>query len=419
MEEYSNTAIVIGAGVVGLATAVFLQRAGKSVTVIDPFPPAGGCSFGNAGMISPNSVVPMSMPGMLRRVPGWVLDPAGPLVVRKQYLLSLMPWLLKWIRAGRLDKALEISDGLRALSKDTHAYWLELVGPQRYADLVRPEGQVHLAEGDVPGGRRAAAECAIHARHGVRFDFLSTADIRRLFPGIAGDISHGYLVPGNGYTTNPARLVASVGETFVREGGVLVSERALKLVPEGTGITVLTNTSNRRAKDVVVAAGAFSDELLRPLGIKVPLEAERGYHAMLPEANLTSLRPLIFKSRGFAMTPMENGVRVAGTVEFTYRHEAPDQARALQLASKAKRLFPGLTHGEPTLWMGSRPSLPDSLPIIGPVTSIRGLHLAFGNGSTGMTTGPATARLAADMVVGGNSRIDPRPYQLNRQALRH
>lgn len=414
MKEANKKTVVIGAGVVGMATALFLQRGGRQVTVIDPHPPAGGCSFGNAGMISANNAAPISMPGMLTRVPGWLLDPTGPLVLRKRYLLRVMPWLAKWIHAGRINRVLEISDAMHALHKDTHLYWQELVGSQRYTELIRRNGQVHLAATNDMPSRNAAAERTIRERRGTLVDVLGPDDIRRMFPGIAPDITRGVIIPGNGFTTNPARLVNSIGEAFVREGGIFASEKALKLIPREGAIMVMTNIANHIVADVVVAAGAWSLELLKPLGIDLPLEAERGYHAMLPDPNIDLQYTLTVRSRGFGMTPMETGIRVAGTVEFTDKNSPPDEVQAQRFIPKAKKLFPELTHGEPRLWMGMRPSLPDSLPVIGRVKHIPGLHLAFGSSHAGMTAGPATGRLAADQVLGIQSKIDLTPYRADR-----
>ncbi|WP_167760274.1 NAD(P)/FAD-dependent oxidoreductase [Paraburkholderia pallida] len=414
MESWDNKVVVVGAGVVGMATALFLLRGGKQVTVIDPFPPAGGCSFGNSGMISANNAAPIAMPGMLPRVPGWLLDPLGPLVLRKRYLLHLMPWLAKWIRAGNINRVLEISDAMHALNKDAHGYWKELVGAQRYGELVRRNGQVHLAATNDMPSRNAAVERAIRERHGFEAELLGPEEIRKMFPGIASDVTKGVLIPGNGFTTNPRRLVGSIGEAFLQEGGQLISEKVQKLIPREGRIMVMSNTSNYEVADVVVAAGAWSADLLAPLGITVPLEGERGYHAMLPDANIDLQYTLSFRSRGFGMTPMETGIRVAGTIEFTFRDAPPDETLAQRFIPKAKLLFPDLTHGEPRLWMGVRPSLPDSLPLVGPVERIPGLHLAFGNSHFGMTGGPATARLAADLVLRAKPTIDAVPYRLSR-----
>ena len=413
MTRDDASAIVLGAGVVGVATALYLRRAGYEVTIIDPLPPAGGASYGNAGMISADTAAPIAMPGMLRKVPGWLRDSDGPLVVRPGYLPTALPWLLRWLREGRLARVLEVSDALRALHKDAFAHWQDLVGPRVFGDLIRRSGQIHLwdAEEEPPG---AAVERRIRERHGLSAQTLTADDLRQMLPGLSRDVKRGLLVPGNGYTLDPARLVAAVADTFQREGGTIVAERALKIIPREGGHMVMTNIANRSAAKVVVATGAWSKALLGPLGISVPLETERGYHAMLPAPSIEPRYTISYKSRGFGLTPMEGGLRAAGTVEFAGLDAPPDKTRAERLAEHARRLFPGLEHGQPRYWIGFRPSTPDSLPVLGAVPSHPGLFLAFGHGHFGMTGGPPSARLVADLMTGRPTAIDPQPYALGR-----
>src|SRR5690242_13654463 len=176
--------LVIGAGVVGLSTALYLRRAGLEVTVLDPLGPAGGASFGNAGMLSPDTATPIAMPGMLRKVPGWLRDPLGPLAVRPSYLPRAVPWLLQWIKAGRIDRVLAISDAMRALHRDTLTCWRDLLGDAAYRDLLRPSGQVHVWEGD-DSSPTEAIEQQIRDRHGIEAQKLHADDLRQMFPGIA------------------------------------------------------------------------------------------------------------------------------------------------------------------------------------------------------------------------------------------
>lgn len=413
MSRGKQDAIVLGAGVVGLATAVYLRRAGCAVTVVDPLPPGTAASFGNAGMISADTAAPIAMPGMLGKVPGWLRDKKGPLVVDPAYFKTALPWLLRWVAAGRLDRVLKISDALRALHKDTFECWQDLVGPEVFGDLIRRTGQVHIwdVEEESPG---AAVERQIRERHGLTAEVLTTDDLQQMLPGISRDVKRGLLVPGNGYTVNPGRLVGALADALRHEGGDIVAERAMKIIPGEGGHMVMTNVANRSAAHVVVAAGAWSKELLNPLGIAVPLETERGYHAMLPSPSIEPRYTVSYKSRGFGVTPMEGGLRAAGTVEIAGLHAPPDERRALVLAERARALFPGLEHGEPRLWMGFRPSMPDSLPVLGPVRSLPGLFLAFGHGHFGMTGGPPSARLVSALVTGRATPVDPTPYSIAR-----
>lgn len=409
-----HPALIIGAGVVGLSTALYLQRAGVQVTVLDPLGPAGGASFGNAGMLSPDTATPIAMPGMLRKVPGWLRDPLGPLVVRPSYLPRALPWLLQWVKAGRLERVLAISDAMRALHRETLTYWRELLGETLYRELIRPSGQVNVWEGDDVSPTEAI-EQQIRVRHGIAVQPLSADDLRQMFPGLARNITRGLLVPGNGYTVSPQRIVHTLADLFRREGGTIVAERAMKLIPrEGGGYIVMTNLANRSANEVVVAAGAWSAQLLSPLGIRVPLETERGYHAMLFSPSVTPPLPISSKTRAFFMTPMEDGLRIAGTVEIAGLDAPPDERRAKILVEHARRLFPALQASEVRYWMGYRPSTPDSLPILGSVPTRPGLYLAFGHGHFGMSGGPPSGRLLARMMTGQAPQIDPAPYSVQR-----
>jgi D-amino-acid dehydrogenase len=411
-------AIVIGAGVAGLSTALYLQRAGVSVAVIDPLPPAGGASFGNAGLLSPDTAVPIALPGMLRKVPGWLADPLGPLSVRPSYFPHALPWLLRWIEAGRAHRVMEISNAMRALHRGALDCWKELLGPELYGGLIRPSGQVQVWEGEAESAS-AQLEHQIRERHGIRADPLTADDLRQMFPGIAREVTRGLLTPGNGYTVSPQRSVRTLGELFRQEGGALINERAMKLIPRaGSGWTVMTKTANRSSDQVVIAAGAWSRQLLDPLGIKVPLETERGYHAMLFEPEVTLPLPISNKTRAFGMTPMEDGLRVAGTVEIAGLDAPPNEERAKVLVQHAKRMFPALKGEKVRYWMGFRPSTPDSLPILGAAPGRPGLHFVFGHGHFGMSGGPPSGRLVARMMTGQGPGIDPTPYAAQRLGMR-
>jgi D-amino-acid dehydrogenase len=407
-------AIVIGAGVAGLSTALYLQRAGVAVAVIDPLGPAGGASFGNAGLLSPDTAVPIALPGMLRKVPGWLTDPLSPLSVRPSYFPRALPWLLRWIESGRLSRVLAISDAMRALHRESLGCWQELLGPALYRDLIRPVGQVQVWEGAADTAN-AVVERQVRERHGIRCEELNADDLGQMFPGIAREVTRGLLVPGNGFTVSPQRSVQTLGELFLQEGGVLINERAMKLIPcEGGGWMVMTNVANRSAEHVVIAAGAWSGQLLDPLGIKVALETERGYHAMLFSPEVMPALPISNKTRAFGVTPMEDGLRVAGTVEISGLDAPPNEERAKILVQHARRMFPALTGAQVRYWMGFRPSTPDSLPILGAAPDRPGLHLVFGHGHFGMTGGPPSGRMVARLITGQAPGIDPTPYAAQR-----
>jgi D-amino-acid dehydrogenase len=389
---------VIGAGVVGLSTALYLRRSGRDVTIIDPLPPPGGASYGNAGMISADTSVPIALPGMLRKVPSWLTDPLGPLAVRPSYFPKALPWLMRWIAASRMPRVLEISDAMRALHKDAFLCWKELLGPQNFADLVRPAGQVHVWETDAetPG---ATLERQLRERQGIASQALTSDDLRQMFPGISTAVRRGVLVPGNGYTVSPQRIVQTLHRLFLEAGGRVVPESVMKIMPrEGGGYDLMTNVGFHTAQQIVVAAGAWSVRLLKPLGVSVPLETERGYHVMLPTPNVSLTTTLSNKSRSFGVTPMEQGLRVAGTVEIAGLDAPPDERRAKALLANVRTMFPDVNTDGHRFWMGFRPSTPDSLPIVGEVAGRPGLFLAVGHGHFGMTGGPPSGRLLSQLI---------------------
>jgi glycine/D-amino acid oxidase-like deaminating enzyme len=414
MSDDASCILVIGAGVAGLSTALYLQRSGRSVTVIDPTP-AGGASFGNAGMISADTTVPIALPGMLRQVPGWLFDPLGPLAVRAAYFPKALPWLLRWVAAGRMARVLEISDALRALHRDAFACWKELLGEQHFYQLIRPVGQVQVWESETET-QGAALERQIRERHGIVSEQLSADDLRQMFPGISRKIRRGILMPGNGYTVDPQRLVRTLGDLLVEAGGEIACERAMKIIArEGEpGYAIMTNVAYRLARAVVVAAGAWSRQLLDPLGVRLPLETERGYHAMLPSPGIEMKTTISNKTRSFGLTPMASGLRIAGTVEIAGLEAPPDERRAKVLLEHVRGMFPDVDLRDHSLWMGFRPSTPDSLPILGPAPDRQGLFLAFGHGHFGMTGGPPSGRLVCRLINGQEPGIDPAPYAASR-----
>lgn len=405
--------IVVGAGIVGLSTAIYLQRDGYRVAILDSLPAGGGTSFGNSGLISNDTAVPIAQPGMLRKVPGWLLNPEGPLVVRPRYLPTLSPWLARWVRASSLPNVLRISDAMRALNRDSLACWRELLGEPVFSSLIRSVGQVRIWEG---GGAESKVEMLIAKRHGIEVRPLDAKELQSLYPGISREIKRGMMVPGNAHTVSPQRLVQALANSFLKNQGKFIHEKLLKIIPSeaSDGYLLMTNISNRTCGKVVVATGAWSKELLVPLGIQVPLESERGYHAMLPDPSITLPMPLSVKNRGFGLTSMEEGLRVTGTVEFAGLAAPPNERRAMALVQHAKRIFPALRAGEPKYWMGHRPSTPDTLPVLGEASSHRGLYFAFGHGHFGVTAGPPSGKLVSTLIAGRSPVIDASLYSIKR-----
>jgi D-amino-acid dehydrogenase len=407
----TGSVAVIGAGIVGLACALNLQRAGCTVTIFDPNPPGRGASFGNTGLINADAHMPVAIPGMLRNVPRWLADPMGPVTVRPRYALKAAPWLFRWLLASRASEARRNGRALRALHTHNHEEYRRLLGP-RYGDLIRSLGSVLLLD-DLPGAAERFG-AALRDELGVQADLIGSDDLRQLYPDMAPVIRRALFFPRNGNTVSPTRLTATLAELFVEAGGRFDRRHVARVQPANDGIELFPAGSSVRTAIAVVAAGAHSRTLLDPLGVRIPLETERGYHLHLSGPNVTLRVPLIYKARGMAMTSMEDGLRLAGTVEIGGLDAAPDLRRAHALLGHARILFPHLAAGSESPWMGFRPSLPDSVAAIGPAPRIPRLFVATGHGHDGMIGAPATGRLIAELVTGAPPHIDPAPYSLQR-----
>ncbi|HZS82749.1 MAG TPA: FAD-dependent oxidoreductase [Stellaceae bacterium] len=412
--------VVIGAGVVGMAAASFLQRDGHRVTVIDPGGPGEGASFGNAGCLNGSSVVPMSMPGMLSSVPRWLLDPEGPLVIRWRYLPVIAPWLWRFIRAGEPAKVEAQARALRSLLAPSVDAYLSLARDAGAADLIHRAGHLWVYQSEASFAKDTAA-MELRRRNGVTVDDLGEDELRQMEPSLSRAYRRGRFVAENGHVGNPHRLVKSLAEALVRNGGRVLRERAFGFEFAGGKVSAVRSEGGiHKADRVVVAAGAWSKPFAAALGDKVPLDTERGYHIVLRDPEVVPRMPVSSAEGKFVATPMETGLRMAGTVEFAGLEAPPDWRRARMLLKQARAMFPGLPPEVPeerlSLWMGFRPSLPDSLPVIGPATRHPNAIYAFGHGHVGLACGAMTGRLVADLVAGRPPSVDIAPFRVGRFA---
>ncbi len=405
--------IVIGAGIVGVCCALELRKKGLVVTVVDRVAPGEACSFGNAGVLAAWACVPMSMPGTLGQVPRWLLDPEGPLAIRPRYLPRLAPWLWRFLRAGRAARIPAIADALLALNGPTVTLYKALAKEAGAPELIRESAYLHVSR-DSRGFDLDGPDWRLRRERGATFTVLKDGEIRELEPALDPAYRTGVTIEPQGHTTNPGRLVKVLAEYFQRLGGEVCQAEVLRIRPESSGVRLETTQGELAADRLVIAAGAWSAKLAAQIGVKVPLETERGYHVTFAEPGL-ELRTTVTEAKGvFIATSMELGLRVAGTVEFAGLDAAPNWHRARVLTAPAKRLFPGLNTSRPREWMGHRPSLPDSLPVIGPAPGTRHVVFAFGHGHTGLTGAPMTARIVAGMVASEPLNLDVSPYRADR-----
>ncbi|MBR9840100.1 MAG: FAD-dependent oxidoreductase [Rhodobacteraceae bacterium] len=407
--------IVIGAGIVGVMTALELQRRGKPVLLVDREGPAAGCSYGNGGAIGPNTCTPFAMPGILRRIPKWYLDPDGPVTVSPSWALRSVPWILRWILGSREAAATASARGMRFLHAGCLDAYRAALGPELAAGLLREDGYLYLYEGDQQG-RGELAAAAIREALGVPSEVLDAARIRELEPDLAGIFRRGLKLPGNGHTVNPKRLVDTLFGIFQRRGGRFLRSEVLGFeLRDGRVVALRTGDGQVAAGGVALCAGIGSGGLAAELGARLPLVAERGYHVVFGESDVRLNHKIMNGTRGFGATGMEMGLQVTGTVELDSPGTAPNWRRAEALARGARQMFrAGALGPVSSRWMGNRPSLPDSLPVIDRAPRAANAVLAFGHSHWGLSGAPRTGVLAADLLAGREAPPELRPFRASR-----
>jgi glycine/D-amino acid oxidase-like deaminating enzyme len=405
---------VIGAGVIGLCTALALQEAGCRVIVLDRHPPGSGCSSGNAGGITPSAVVPIATPGILGTVPKMLTDPLSPLAIRWSYLPQLLPWLVRFLRAGTAARVAEISAALATILGLAVENWARLLDDTGTTALWRRQGLLYVYESEA-AWRVVQPDHAMRRQKGFAVETLAAHELRQMVPALSRGHRFGAFIPACAHVVNPQRLCSRLAEKFVARSGVIreTEVTGLRARPDAQP-QIIHEAGEIVADRVVIAAGAHSRPLAAAVGAWVPLDTERGYHAMLPRPGIEIALPMMSGDGKFAITPMEEGLRLAGTVELGGLAAAPNYEPARILIKQAKRMFPGVSDVDARLWMGFRPSMPDSLPVIGPVPKAPSVILAFGHGHLGLTLGAVTGQLVAAMVAGRALPIDPAPFRTDR-----
>ena len=407
--------IVIGAGMVGICCASFLQRLGRKVTIIDRVPPGESCSFGNAGSLSWSSCVPISVPGLLPKVPGWLLRRDGPLTIRWKYLPSLVPWLWKFIRAGNVEQVEASAIALSNLHRPSLDLHRELAKDAGVSNLVCSTDYLHVYSSAQTLADKQFTEALRNRLSGIEAQILDAKQLREVEPQISDHYVKAVRIPDQGFTVNPGRLVKSYAQHLSANGATIIEDEVISFDMDAKRVNAVNTTSSRiETQDLVIAGGAWSHRLCKMLGLEVPLEAERGYHVVVSNPGV-SINGTIMETDGmFVATPMEMGLRFAGTVELATVDEEPDYRRADSILKKAKRMFPDLRTNEVSRWMGRRPSLPDGVPVVSAAPRQDNVYLAFGHAHTGMIGSPQTGRLIAGMVCNQPLNMDMSAFRVER-----
>lgn len=411
-----KTVAIIGAGIVGVSTALWLQRDGYDVIMIDRLGPAEGTSYGNGGVLASCAVVPVTTPGLMRKAPGMLFDPNQPLFLKWSYLPKLVPWLAKYLRHANSSDATRISKALLPIIGDSLADHQALAAGTGAEGWIVPSDYLFVYndrahfQGDkfVWDLRRAS---------GFDWEEMEGEDFRSYDPVFDPSLNFAARMHDHGRISDPGQYIKDLAKHVVANGGRLIQADVEDVVREGGQVTGVRAAGETIDCDfAVVATGAWSGPLSKKLGIDVPLESERGYHLELWDPSFMPRSPVMVAAGKFVMTPMEGRLRLAGVVEFGGL-DAPASRGPLELLRRnISATLPGLKWVEETEWMGHRPAPADSIPVIGEVPEIAGAFMGFGHHHVGLTGGPKTGRLLAQLIAGRKPNLDVTAYSPTRFA---
>jgi D-amino-acid dehydrogenase len=412
--ETRLTVAVVGAGVIGASIAFELQRRGIQVTLIDRGEPGRGTSYGNMASIALDFAAG-SGPATWKKIPRWLMDPEGPVWLRPAYAPKMLPWFLRFIAAGRPSRLREIEDAGMSLTRHALGDFRAMLSAMGAPELMTEEGclAIYETEGEFAADR---SHIEMMQRYGFDFEVLDRTSIRDYEPELSPSIAKAVLLPDNKSIRDPYQLVVRLADAAQAAGAGFVSGavRNIERKPGGDAIVLLESGGEIEVNSVVLAAGVHTRVLAERLGEPIPLETERGYHTQIMKPGISMRYSVIWPHRAFMVTPTAGGIRVGGNVELAGLAAPPDFRRARVLVRHAQRALPGLKVEEATEWMGHRPALPDTIPIISPSSKMPGVWYATGHGHLGLTLSATTARLIADMVTGAKPAVDMTPFRIDR-----
>ncbi|NOE34385.1 FAD-binding oxidoreductase [Ruegeria sp. HKCCD7318] len=405
---------IIGAGIVGICCALSLQERGIPVRLVDRGEPGQETSFGNAGVVSPWSIIPQAVPGIWKKLPQMLLDPKSALSVRASFWPKMIPWGMRFLGKSGEKTVREVSDAMELLCRPSIDLYRRHLHGTGHEDLIADSYYIHAfrnsdqASLDELGYR-------IRREKGGELERVDSAELRRLEPALSKAFKAAIVIKGQARAISPGRLGTVLAEKARAQGAEFVRTEVAKLTQaEGGNWQLDTSQGKIHAHHVVLAAGVWSADLLKPLGLPVPLVAERGYHVEFPNPSAVLNNSVMDVDAKIVASSMQGGLRVAGTAEFASVDAPANPRKEKILTEHAKALVPELNTGEPQFWMGRRPSFPDSLPAIGPLKGKDGLFAAFGHSHYGLMMAPKTGELVADLVSDRSPNIDLAPFSLDR-----
>ena len=414
----TDSIIVVGSGVIGASTALALLRDGHKVQLIDKEAPCAGASFGNAGAIVNGSCAPTAMPGIIFDALNMLIKAHSPLSIRPAYFHKILPWLVRFMLQSRKSSVSKNAEHLYALSKSAADSWRQLTDKSALSDYLHNTGWLKLYESDAALSQSKTTRDLLDNLDSP-YEIIDANQISDLEPNLAPIFKWGFFQKDTLSISNPDGLVKSMVGLFVNEGGRYQQFDAQTIeVNSSDRVSINGASDSLKAAKVVIAAGAWSKTLAAQLGDTVPLDTEAGYHLMMPQSSASLLnRPVVCAKNSFVLSPMETGLRMTSQVEFSGIHAEPDYSKIRRLLPLVKDILPSADITEQSVWRGFRPSLPDSLPVLGFSSQSNNVLYAFGHQHLGMTLAAVTSFIITDLIAGRSLKIPLAPYQANRFSL--
>lgn len=387
--------------------------AGEQVTLVDRVGPGESCSYGNAGGLSPSISFPLATPGMYRQIPGWLLDPDGPLVLSWKHLPAAAPWLARFLREGLPRRAETAAQGVRTMMRETFEDYEPLFAFAGAKSLIHKVGQLYLFNTE-EGFAKEAGAIQVRRELGFAQEILDADGLRKYEPDLAPIFRHGVFLPTHGHCANPQRFVQLLVEACIASGARLVRDSITAIEIDQGKASLRGSNGLYTADQVVLAGGIWSNELLRRFGASVPLESHRGYHIQVPYGAVRPTRNVMWSEMKTLATPMEDGIRIAGTAEMAGITPPPTTRRFDLLRQVGRQIYPALETSAASEWMGHRPCTPDSLPVLGPLAGVPQMVCAFGHGHIGLSGAAYTGRVIQQVVAGTADMDELKQFSYDR-----
>jgi D-amino-acid dehydrogenase len=399
---------IVGAGIQGISNALFLQKKGFSVTIFDRDEPGSPvASYGNAGHFSPYASVPINRPDVLTDVPAMLLSSTGPLALKWNYVPKMMPWLLQFIKNCTKKRMMHTARNMHQILDLALPAYDELFDDIELEGLVEKKGILYIWNDQSLKSRKL--EINVRNELGVDQQLVTPKEIHDLEPNIK-PIYHGGVYYQHGrHARNPKKILLKLFELFLKKGGKFLKMNIENINFNDEKPVIKAETQSFLFDNIVIACGSFSKKLTDNLDERIPLDTERGYHVHFKDCDHLLSRPVIFQNRGFGITPMEQGLRVVGTVEFGGLDNPLSKSRVKNLINNAKYMMGDLPEHEDE-WLGFRPTLPDYLPVIGPSKKYKNIFYCFGHHHLGWTLGPISGKIISGMIAEENTNLDLKPY---------